>query len=172
MAAFNEILRTLRKERGLTQQQLADKLGVSYSTVSMYERGNRRPDLEMMARIAEFFGVTMDHLHGKFPNVSQMAMQDRLYAALRQLAAKQNLPYEEVLHWFLEGDKVNGLQLRDPTGGPVEHCAPSPNREPMPVPEELELSAHERAVIVAYRQRREVQPYVDKLLDVKKLKDI
>lgn len=65
MSAFGKILRTLRIENDLTQIQLAHKLGVAFSTISMYERGEREPDFETLESIADFFNVTMDYLHGK-----------------------------------------------------------------------------------------------------------
>ena len=65
MSAFGKILRELRTENNLTQIQLAQKIGVAFSTISMYERGEREPDFETMEAIADYFNVTMDYLHGK-----------------------------------------------------------------------------------------------------------
>lgn len=53
-------LRILRKERKLTQQQLADKLGMKRATISNYEIERRSPSLNELRRIAEFFGVGLD----------------------------------------------------------------------------------------------------------------
>jgi transcriptional regulator with XRE-family HTH domain len=65
MSTFGKILRALRNENDLTQVQLANKLGLAFSTISMYERGEREPDFETLEAIADFFNVTMDYLHGK-----------------------------------------------------------------------------------------------------------
>lgn len=65
MSAFGKILRELRKNEKLTQTQLAKKLGLAFSTISMYERGDREPDFEIMESIADYFNVSMDYLHGK-----------------------------------------------------------------------------------------------------------
>ena len=65
MSTFGRILRALRNESNLTQVQLANKLGLAFSTISMYERGEREPDFETLETIADFFNVTMDYLHGK-----------------------------------------------------------------------------------------------------------
>lgn len=62
---FNERLKELRERRGLSQVALADKLGVSKSAVSMYERGERNPDFETLEIIADFFNVDMNYLLGK-----------------------------------------------------------------------------------------------------------
>lgn len=62
---FCNILRNLRTESNLTQQELAEKLGVSFSSISMYERGQREPNFETLEAIAEFFNVDMNYLLGK-----------------------------------------------------------------------------------------------------------
>lgn len=65
MSTFGDILKKLRKSQDLTQTQLAEKLGLAFSTISMYERGEREPDFETMEAIADYFNVSMDYLHGK-----------------------------------------------------------------------------------------------------------
>lgn len=65
MATFGKILRELRKSHNLTQTQLSEALGLAFSTISMYERGEREPDFETMEAIADYFNVSMDYLHGK-----------------------------------------------------------------------------------------------------------
>lgn len=60
MNEFGKKLKELRVNKGLTQGTLAERLGLSFSAVSMYERGQRRPDLETLSRIAAFFGVALD----------------------------------------------------------------------------------------------------------------
>lgn len=54
-------LRTLRKGRKLTQQDVADRLGLVRATVSNYEVGKRTPHLSLLKKFAEFYGVTLDY---------------------------------------------------------------------------------------------------------------
>lgn len=61
---FNENFKALRQARGLTQAQMADKLGISISAVSMYEQGRRKPDNDMLRKICEKFRVSTDSLLG------------------------------------------------------------------------------------------------------------
>lgn len=62
MEALNERIKTLRKEKGLTQSQLADELGVTDKAVSKWEVGEANPDITLLAKLAEIFGVTIDYL--------------------------------------------------------------------------------------------------------------
>ena len=64
---FASRLRALRKERGLTLQQLAKHFGMSHSTLSKYETGSRKPDMEMLKKLSDFFGVSVDYLIGESP---------------------------------------------------------------------------------------------------------
>ena len=59
---FCDKLRELRKERGLTQQQLADKLYVSRTAVSKWESGGGFPSIESLRALASVFSVTLDSL--------------------------------------------------------------------------------------------------------------
>lgn len=61
---FSENLKRLRKERNLTQESLADFLGVSFQAVSKWERGESYPDIELLPKIAAFFDVSTDYLLG------------------------------------------------------------------------------------------------------------
>ena len=65
MSGFSEKLSALRRQRGLTQAELAARLGISKSAVSMYERGNREPELELLERMADLFEVSVSSLLGR-----------------------------------------------------------------------------------------------------------
>ena len=52
-----ELLRTLRKEKGLTQEQLAERFSVSRRTVSRWETGNNMPDLSILVELADFYNI-------------------------------------------------------------------------------------------------------------------
>lgn len=59
---FAERLYTLRREKGLSQEQLAEKLNVSRQAVSKWESGTSLPESDKLLAIADFFGVSMDEL--------------------------------------------------------------------------------------------------------------
>ena len=54
---FGTNLRNLRVQRNLTQQKLADEIGISQASVGAYEIGTREPSFETVKRFADFFGV-------------------------------------------------------------------------------------------------------------------
>ena len=62
---FSENLRLLRKAHGLKQQELADQLGISLRAYQYYERNEREPQLSVLVRIADYFGISLDELAGR-----------------------------------------------------------------------------------------------------------
>lgn len=64
MSNFSETLKRIRKQRKMSQVELASKIGVSRSTISMYEMGEREPDFETLEAIADVFNVDMAYLIG------------------------------------------------------------------------------------------------------------
>ncbi|MFP3414211.1 helix-turn-helix transcriptional regulator [Bacillus sp. SIMBA_074] len=65
MKTFGNILRDLRKEKKITQKELAQTLKLSESTIGMYERNERQPDYDTLNQIANYFEVTTDYLLGR-----------------------------------------------------------------------------------------------------------
>ncbi|MDI6604079.1 MAG: helix-turn-helix transcriptional regulator [Thermoanaerobacteraceae bacterium] len=61
---FGERLSQLRKEKGLTQEELAKALNMTRSSLSLYEIGKRDPDTDTLRKIADFFNVSVDYLLG------------------------------------------------------------------------------------------------------------
>ena len=62
---FNRIITLLRKERGITQKQAAEDLGISQALLSHYEKGIRECGLEFVVRVADYYGVSADWLLGR-----------------------------------------------------------------------------------------------------------
>lgn len=61
---IGERLADLRKDKNMSQKDLAQQLGISVYTVSSYERENSTPDDDMKVEIAKFFNVSLDYLLG------------------------------------------------------------------------------------------------------------
>ena len=58
---FGRRLKQIREMYRLSRQELADKLGLAYSTIAKYESGERTPDPAIVRQIVQFFGVTSSH---------------------------------------------------------------------------------------------------------------
>ncbi len=91
MVDFGAVLRCLRQDAGLTQQQLAQRLGVTKSVVSYYELSERSPSPEILVKLAGVFHVTTDYLlgiehSGKTVDVSGLDSED-IQAVLHVVAA-------------------------------------------------------------------------------------
>jgi DNA-binding XRE family transcriptional regulator len=60
-------LAVLRAERGMSRQQLADRLGINYQTVGYLERGEYNPSLALAFEIAEFFELPIEAIFSRLP---------------------------------------------------------------------------------------------------------
>lgn len=59
---IGKLIAKIRKQKGLTQQQLADKLNLSNKTISKWESGSGSPDISNLSALAEVLGVSVDEL--------------------------------------------------------------------------------------------------------------
>ncbi len=80
MVNFGEVLKKLRLDAGLTQEQLAQRLNVTKSVISYYELKERTPSPEVLIKLSEMFHVTTDYLlgvnHKKIIDVSDLSDED------------------------------------------------------------------------------------------------
>lgn len=58
-------IKRLRESRNISQEKLAEKIGISKSAISMYEQGGRIAPMKIQEKIADFFGVSLDYLWGR-----------------------------------------------------------------------------------------------------------
>ena len=61
---FNENLKIAREKKNMTQKEVADSIGVAKSTYSLYESGNREPNVQTIKKIADTLNVSADDLLG------------------------------------------------------------------------------------------------------------
>lgn len=66
--AYNEILQELRKDRGLSQKQLADIFITTQRTISNWENGRNEPPYDMLVKYAKYFDVSTDYILGLTKN--------------------------------------------------------------------------------------------------------
>ena len=83
MAQFGEILSELRRDKHMTQKELASELHVTSGTISNYEKGVHTPEIEKVIDLAKYFQVSLDYLlglstHNLFPGVMNSIFVDRV----------------------------------------------------------------------------------------------
>ena len=131
-------IRFLRTDNGMTQAQLADKLGVTDKAVSKWERGLSYPDIELIPRLCEILGVTVDDLLGECAEDCRPAMLREAFELSRDIRtplhiilgyvdiAKRSYEDPEVLMKYLDGIRFCGEYMMtmlsdrntDPHAGP------------------------------------------------------
>lgn len=90
---FEEKLIKLRRERGYSQEQLADLLGISRQAVSKWESGSTMPDINKLATLADLFGVTLDDLirDRQEPTAGQTVLSATFYPSEYEYKSKRTL---------------------------------------------------------------------------------
>lgn len=89
----------LRRAAGWSQAELAQRLRISPSAVGMYEQGRREPAAQMLAALAELFGVTIDYLVTGRPDTRcdrerfSGALMSSVAAAQKHLEARRDKPF-------------------------------------------------------------------------------
>lgn len=102
MSGFDNIFRELRIQHCKTQTEVAKALGISRSTVSMYECGEREPDLATLKKISLYYGVDMNYLLGQSSNIS----------ASSEKASTQNLPFDALQSLIARNGKQLSLKQK------------------------------------------------------------
>ncbi|HAB7513936.1 TPA_asm: helix-turn-helix domain-containing protein [Listeria monocytogenes] len=96
---FGDILMKLRKSKNLTQSDIAKILGVARTTYSSYEQNRRMPDAEIQIKIADYFDVSLDYLHGRSKN----NIADTIAAHIDSNASEEDI--KEILAYIEEKRK-------------------------------------------------------------------
>ena len=87
---IGSLLRELRKEKGLTQEQLAEQFGVSNRTVSRWENGSNMPDLSMLVEIADYYDVEIrEILDGERKSENMMKEEKETLLKIADYADKE-----------------------------------------------------------------------------------
>lgn len=101
MTTFGERFKQLRKEKKLTQEQLAEKFFLNKSSISRYEQDKQIPEIDLLQKFADFFDVSLDYLLGRAdirkPESKQIYDAEELIDLLpeeyRDLFREQNIQY-------------------------------------------------------------------------------
>ena len=118
MSDFKDMLKYFRIRENLSQSELAEKLGVSASTISMYEVGKREPDFETEERIADFFNTDLNTLRGRDTELNckkssgvKINVLGRVAAGLPIEAVENIIDTEEISEDMAKCGEYFGLQI-------------------------------------------------------------
>lgn len=125
---IGEIIRKLRTEAGYTQNELAQKLNVSQSSIGMYEQNRRLPDVENIITLSKIFNVSTDYILGIDHNLEMYKTNISFYPELRDMQSafvkkflvlycQHNLNYETEESFFglshKNIDEIKSIRMPD-----------------------------------------------------------
>ena len=111
---IHEKIKKLRQEKGWSQTQLANKLGVHSQHISRYERGNSNPSADTLSKFAEVFGVSVDYLlNEEADNINAYRIKDKqlqkYFEEVDQLNEEDKSLIKGVIDSVLVRNKVKDL---------------------------------------------------------------
>ena len=120
MTTFPERLRELRTQRGFSQQDLADRTDQTKQAISQYERGVRRPDMDMLLALCDIFNVSLDYLTGKedvtprLVDKNDLRVLETYHMDKKAMKVAQTIYDDPNLHALFDaarGNKADNLRL-------------------------------------------------------------
>lgn len=94
-------LKILRKSRNLTQKEVANAIGITFQNYSYYETGRTKPTPEMLCALADFFGVTVDELLGRTPQLFDDARVPK--TEVQELFDQLSVPEQQQVIGYMKG---------------------------------------------------------------------
>lgn len=94
---FGNRIKALRERQGIKQGQFADEIGISRQSMSNYESGKHSPDVEVIAKIADYFNCSVDYLFGRseHPNSQEQSYYNQDFSRLADSLLELPLPLRE-----------------------------------------------------------------------------
>ncbi len=93
---IGDVIRKYRKERNMTQEEMANRLGVTPPAVNKWEKGNSYPDIAMLAPIARLLNVTLDELLSFEEDITEEELKSYVQELNMRLSGE---PYEKAFQW-------------------------------------------------------------------------
>jgi transcriptional regulator with XRE-family HTH domain len=100
---IGEKIRKLRKEKGWSQNQLAQKIDINTRNISLYESGKATPSSETVQKLANLFNVSTDYLFNNEPeNIASMGIKDKSLISLFEEIDKMTEDEKNAVRIFVE----------------------------------------------------------------------
>lgn len=108
---FRKRLKLLRERKGLTQEELGKKLHLGKSSISMYERGDRVPNHDILVNISNLFDVSIDYLLGKteikkYTEPFEDKIEKQIFIKLKKINPKQKKILLDISNIIFPDDEV------------------------------------------------------------------
>lgn len=94
------VIRQLRKEKGISMKELGAFLGVTESAVSFYESGKRQPDYNTLMKIADYFDVSVDYLLGRNTQKNNAPLLSQKDVVINATPVQGSIDVETLLEYF------------------------------------------------------------------------
>ena len=108
---FGETLSNLRKAKGLSQEQLAEELGLTRQTISKWELNQSTPDIDYLLQLSNFFDVSTDYLI-KGEKIMELSVSDIIHSESNGKEHSKIKPNNiRVYKWYFLGFGCVGLSL-------------------------------------------------------------
>lgn len=150
---FAEELYKLRKEAGLSQKELAEKIGVAQASINYWEKNQRTPSISMVTLVADYFNVSLESLLTRNEHTELKKCEQQQ----REKAARE--PPQKKLQFFTHSKK--GKVIED--GKPPKFTAPSTTYAPQEAYELLHSLIDKEGI--DDREREEVSQQLKKILN-------
>lgn len=118
---LGERLKSCRKTLSFTQQEVAEKLGVTSASISSWESGARRPDFEMLDNLSKLYDVSFDYLFGRVNSVVA-SITETLDKAGEAITAKVDAMMENAVIDFLSLDAYGKVAVMKLIENELERC--------------------------------------------------
>lgn len=105
-------LKKLRNEYNISQQQLADVIGVSQQSINKYENHNIEPDIETLKTMAKFFNTSIDYLVGYGDNKMEFNNTQELLRLFNLMTAQQQSIFIEQGRAFIKANDMNKENIK------------------------------------------------------------
>ncbi len=105
--SFGEILKKLRQEKNLTQEELAVKINSSRSNIANYENNNNMPSVEILDRLSEIFDVSVDYLLGKSETIKLSDEDINFIQGIKKLSETEKEIIRNTMDAFLGKQEKN-----------------------------------------------------------------
>lgn len=112
MSDIGNKIKQIRQHRHLTQQEVADRMGVSRNYISQWESGTRRINADQLIQYAKIVQVTLDYFNDNSPErtlFQTMAQLDQLFMDASVPEADKDKAYQDIMKVYLKSKEITGI---------------------------------------------------------------